>query len=87
MDLTKRLPVAPPLTDPVLTTRVRGALNTDPAIQRCAIEVRASDGTVTLRGQVPGGEAALRAQQLALAVGGVEMVWTDLKWNDDGSGI
>jgi osmotically-inducible protein OsmY len=35
---------------------------------------------VTLSGEVPKAELALRAQQLALAVGGVDLVHTDIKW-------
>jgi osmotically-inducible protein OsmY len=66
--------------DLALTTRVRGALESDPRTRRCGIEVRCVDGTVTLRGEVPKAETALRAQQLALAIGGVDLVHTDIKW-------
>jgi osmotically-inducible protein OsmY len=81
MKLTTGTPVASSFNDVALTTRVRSALLSDPETRRCPIEVRAADGTVTLSGQVPRAETALHAQQLALSVAGVDMVWTNLKWN------
>jgi osmotically-inducible protein OsmY len=70
--------------DVALTVRVRGALLGDPRTCRCPIEIRAANGTVTLSGEVAAAEIALRAQQLALSVAGVDLVWTDLRWNEAG---
>jgi osmotically-inducible protein OsmY len=74
------IPVASSFPDVALTTRVRSALLSDPRTRQCPIEVRAADGTVTLSGQVPKAELAQHAQQLALAVRGVDMVWTEISW-------
>ena len=76
-------PIASPPADLNLVTQVRGALLSDPRLERCAIEVRCADGTVSLRGEVPKAELALRSQQLALAVDGVDVVHVDLKWTDE----
>ena len=73
-------PIASSFNDVALTTRVRSALLSDPETRSCPIEVQATDGTVTLSGQVPKAETALHAQQLALSVAGVDLVWTNLKW-------
>jgi osmotically-inducible protein OsmY len=80
MTSTSSSPIASSFADLALTTRVRNALQSDPRTRQCGIEVKSVDGTVTLRGEVPKAEAALRAQQLALAVGGVDLVHTDIKW-------
>jgi osmotically-inducible protein OsmY len=76
-------PVASSSADLTLVTQVRGALLSDPRLEQCAIEVVCADGTVTLRGKVPKAELALRSQQLALAVDGVDLVQTELKWTDE----
>ncbi|MGO9450955.1 MAG: BON domain-containing protein [Candidatus Binataceae bacterium] len=68
--------------DAAMTTRVRGALLSDPKTRQCPIEVHAANGTVILSGKVSGAELALRAQQLALTVKGVDLVWTDLRWSE-----
>lgn len=73
-------PIASSFADIALATRVRGALQSDPRIRQCGIEVKCVDGTVTLRGEVSKAETALRAQQLVLTVGGVDLVHTDIKW-------
>jgi osmotically-inducible protein OsmY len=73
-------PIASSFANLALTTRVRSALQCDPRTRQCGIEVQCVDGTVTLSGEVPKAELALRAQQLALAVGGVDLVHTDIKW-------
>ena len=75
-------PVASSPADLSLMTQVRGALLSDPRLERCAIEVKCADGTVTLRGKVPKAELALRSQQLALTVDGVDVVQTELTWTD-----
>jgi len=80
MKSTVSSPIASSFADLALTTRVRGALHSDPRTRQCGIEVECVDGTVTLSGEVPKAETALRAQQLALAVGGVDLVHTDIKW-------
>ncbi|HTR61471.1 MAG TPA: BON domain-containing protein [Candidatus Binataceae bacterium] len=76
-------PVASSPADMTLMTQVRGALLSDPRLERCAIEVRCDDGTVTLRGEVPKAELAMRSQQLALAVDGVDLVQIELTWTDE----
>ena len=80
MKTTVSSPIASSFADLALTTRVRSALQSDPRTRQCGIEVKCIDGTVTLSGEVPRAETALRAQQLALAVGGVDLVNTDIKW-------
>ena len=75
-------PVASSPADLTLMTQVRGALLSDRRLERCAIEVKCTDGTVTLRGQVPKAELALKSQQLALTVDGVDVVQTELTWTD-----
>ena len=80
MKSTISCPIASSFADLALMTRVRSALQSDPRTRRCGIEVQCLDGTVTLIGEVPKAEMALRAQQLALAVGGVDLVHTDIKW-------
>jgi hypothetical protein len=80
MKLTVASPIASSFADLALTTRVRGALQSDPRTRHSGIEVKCVDGTVTLRGEVPKAETALFAQQIALAVGGVDLVHTDIKW-------
>jgi osmotically-inducible protein OsmY len=72
-------PIASSFADLALATRVRSALRSDPRTRQCEIEVRCADGTVSLRGEVPKAEMALRAQQLALAVGGVDLVEADIR--------
>jgi osmotically-inducible protein OsmY len=72
-------PIASSFADLALTTRVRGALQSDPRTRHSAIEVKCVDGTVMLSGEVPKAETALRAQQIALAVGGVDLVHTDIR--------
>ena len=74
--------VASSPADLSLMTQVRGALLSDPRLERCAIDVRCDDGTVTLRGEVPKAELALRSQQIALTVDGVDLVQTELTWTD-----
>jgi osmotically-inducible protein OsmY len=59
---------------------VRTALQSDPTTRQSRITVKCVEGTVTLSGLVPKAEMALRAQQLALAVGGIDLVHTDVKW-------
>ena len=73
-------PIASSFADLAVMTRVRSALQSYPRTRQCGIEVKCLDGTVTLCGEVPRAETALRAQQLALAVGGVDLVHTDIKW-------
>jgi osmotically-inducible protein OsmY len=73
-------PLASSFADLALATRVRGALHSDPRTRQCEIEVKCVDGTVTLSGEVSKAETALRAQQLALTVGGVDLVHADIKW-------
>lgn len=80
MKSTISSPIASSFADLALMTRVRSALQSDPSTRWCGIEVRCVDGTVTLSGEVPKAAMALRAQQLALAVGGVDLVHTDIKW-------
>ena len=80
MTSTISSPIASSFGDLALMTRVRSALQGDPRTRRCGIEVQCVDDTVTLSGEVPRAETALRAQQLALAVGGVDLVHTDIKW-------
>lgn len=80
MKSTVSFPIAFSFADLALTTRVRSALHSDPRTRQCGIEVTCVDGTVMLSGEVPKAETALRAQQLALAVGGVDLVHTDIKW-------
>jgi osmotically-inducible protein OsmY len=80
MKSTVSSPIASSFADLALTTRVRGALHSDPRTRHSAIEVKCVDGTVTLSGEVPQAETALYAQQIALAVGGVDLVNTDIKW-------
>lgn len=82
MDSSISTPIASSFADMALATRVRGALQSDPKIRRCAIDVQCADGTAILSGEVPKAEMALRAQQIALTVGGVDLVQTDLKWID-----
>lgn len=79
MKSTSSAPIASSFADLALTTRVRSALQSDPRTRQCGIEVRCVDGTVTLRGEVPKAEAALHAQQLALAVGGVDLVHAEIR--------
>jgi osmotically-inducible protein OsmY len=73
-------PLASSFADLALATRVRGALHSDPRTRQCEIEVKCVDGTVTLSGEVSKAETALCAQQLALTVGGVDLVHADIKW-------
>jgi hyperosmotically inducible periplasmic protein len=80
MKPTLSSPIASSFADLALTTRVRSALHSDPRTRQCGIQVKCVDGTVTLCGEVPKAEMALRAQQLALAVGGVDLVHTNIKW-------
>ena len=80
MKSTISFPIASSFADLAVMTRVRSALQSDSRTRRCGIEVQCVDGTVTLIGEVPKAEMALRAQQLALAVGGVDLVHTDIKW-------
>lgn len=82
MDSSISTPIASSFADMALATRVRGALQSDPKTRRCAIDVQCADGTAILSGEVPKAEMALRAQQIALTVGGVDLVQTDLKWID-----
>ena len=76
----ERNPGASSFRDTGVAIRVRSVLNTDPKTRQCPITVSAGNGTVTLSGRVSGAETALRAQQLALTVRGVDLVWTELKW-------
>ena len=80
MKTTVSSPIASSFADLALRTRVRSALHSDPRTGQCGIELKCVHGTVTLSGEVPRAETALRAQQLALAVGGVDLVHTDIKW-------
>ena len=80
MKATVNSPIPTSFADLALTTRVRGALHSDPRTRQSGIEVKCVDGTVTLSGEVPRAEMALYAQQLALAVGGVDLVHTNIKW-------
>jgi len=80
MKSTISFPIASSFADLAVMTRVRSALQSDSRTRQCGIEVQCVDGTVTLIGEVPKAEMALRAQQLALAVGGVDLVHTDIKW-------
>jgi osmotically-inducible protein OsmY len=80
MKTTVSSPITSSFADLALTTRVRSALQSDPRTWQCGIEVKCVDGTVTISGDVPRAETALRAQQVALAVGGVDLVQTDIKW-------
>lgn len=80
--VSKNTLVASSFADMALTTRVRSALQSDPKTRNCSILVQCADGTVELRGEVAKAEMALRAQQIALTVGGVDLVQTDLKWID-----
>jgi hyperosmotically inducible periplasmic protein len=82
MNSSANTPIASSFADMALTTRVRSALQSDPKTRRCSIVVRCADGTATLSGKVPKAEMALRAQQIALTVGGVDLVQTDLKWTE-----
>jgi len=68
--------------DHAMKARVKGALLSDPLTRKCVIQVRASHGTVFLRGTVTRAEVALHAQQLALNVTGVDVVLTRLTWQD-----
>jgi osmotically-inducible protein OsmY len=72
--------IASSFADLALATRVRGALQSDPRTRQCGIDVKCVDGTFTLSGEVSKAETALRAQQLALAVGGVDLVHANIKW-------
>ena len=76
-------PVASSFADLALMAQVRGALLSDPRLGQCAVEVTCADGTVTLRGKVPKAELALRSQQLALAVDGVDLVQVELTCHDE----
>jgi len=80
MKSTVSFPIASSFADLALATRVRGALRSDPRTRQSGIEVKCVDGTVTLSGEVPRAEMAQHAQQLALAVGGVDLVHTNIKW-------
>jgi osmotically-inducible protein OsmY len=80
MKATVGSPIASSFADLALTSRVRSALQSDPRTRQCGIEVKCVAGTVTLSGEVPRAEAALCAQQLALAGGGVDLVHTDITW-------
>ncbi|MBV8134390.1 MAG: BON domain-containing protein [Deltaproteobacteria bacterium] len=80
MKTTVSSSIASSFADLALTTRVRSALKSDPRTRQSGIEVKCVDGTVTLSGEVRRADTALRAQQLALAVGGVDLVHTDIKW-------
>ena len=73
-------PIASSFADLALATRVRGALQSDPRTKQSEIDVKCVDGTVTLSGEVSKAETALLAQQLALTVGGVDLVHTNIKW-------
>lgn len=68
--------------DEALAERVRTVLRIEQGMRGCRIDVRAKGGTVTLSGVVMNAEMALRAQQLALSVTGVDMVCTSLVWQD-----
>jgi|GEM_PF-5214847 len=74
-------PFASLSADDALAERVRRVLGAEPEMSGCRIDVRAKGGTVTLSGVVTSAEMALRAQQLALSVTGVDMVWTSLVWH------
>ena len=72
-------PIASSFADLALATRVRSALRSDPKTRKCEIEVRCADGTVSLRGEVAEAEMVLWARQVALTVGGVDLVEADIK--------
>jgi len=80
MKSTISSPIASSFADLAVATRVRSALQSDPRTRQSGIKVKCVEGTVTLSGLVPKAEMALRAQQLALAVGGVDLVHTDIQW-------
>jgi osmotically-inducible protein OsmY len=80
MKSTLSSPIASSFADLALATRVRSALQSDPRTRQSRIKVKRVEGTVTLSGLVPKADMALRAQQLALAVGGVDLVHTDIQW-------
>ena len=80
MKSTLSSPIASSFADLALATRVRSALQSDPRTRQSRIKVKCVGGTVTLSGLVPKADMALPAQQLALAVGGVDLVHTDIQW-------
>ena len=75
--------LASSFADVALMAQVRGALLSDPRLGQCAVQVTCADGTVILRGKVTKAELALRSQQLALAVEGVDLVQVELTCHDE----
>jgi hypothetical protein len=68
------------LADAYITGKVKAKLAADPGVDASAINVDTDRGIVTLRGEVPDREAALRAVQDTLDTDGVAEVHSLLDW-------
>lgn len=68
------------LSDAYITGKVKAKLAADPGVEASDINVDTDGGIVTLRGDVPDRQAALRAVQDALGTDGVNAVHSLLDW-------
>lgn len=68
------------LSDAYLTGKVKAKLAADPGVEASAINVDTDNRVVTLRGEVPDRQAALRAVEDALDTDGVNEVHSLLDW-------
>ncbi|HEX2572968.1 MAG TPA: BON domain-containing protein [Polyangia bacterium] len=68
------------LSDAYITGKVKAKLAADPGVEASAINVDTDGGVVTLRGEVPNRDAALRAVRDTLGTDGVTEVRSMLDW-------
>ena len=65
--------------DADITTKIKGALDTDPVTKSSTIHVDTNAGVVNLTGDVPNARVAARAQKIAQDTEHVKAVTNDLK--------